>query len=135
MGRYLDFGGNGLTGTLPSSLSALTKLQYLSGTQAAEEWGFGKPCNLLCITTVVRGVCRCPVGTGGGGFNQVSGTLPSVLSLLQALTVFNMNNNNLSGSVLETLCVLSKLRVLWITQNPAVIGTIPTAIGLQTTLV
>jgi Leucine-rich repeat (LRR) protein len=100
--RTLDLSGHELTGTIPSSLGTLTALTSLSLTRFFH----------------------------GGG---LTGALPSTFGALTALSLLWLSRNRLTGVIPSTLGAMTALSALWLDSN-ALTGTIPSSLGTLTSL-
>jgi len=96
--RYLSLGNNQVTGEIPASLGNLTQLTDLRLYN-----------------------------------NKLSGQIPTELSQLSNLTTLNLRKNELSGGIPNELSRLSSLKTLNLGENQLT-GTIPTQLGNLTSL-
>ena len=107
----------GLTGTVPTQLSRLTRLEalYLTFNQLTGTI----PADLGRLTSLTH------LGLYN---NQLSGTIPSELSNLTNLRQLGLQNNELSGTIPIWLDNLTKLQILNL-QGNQLTGTIPRELG------
>ena len=112
----------GLSGTVPTQLSRLTRLEalYLTFNQLTGTI----PADLGRLTSLTH------LGLYN---NQLSGTIPSELSNLTNLRQLGLQNNELSGTIPIWLDNLTKLQILNL-QGNQLTGTIPRELGNLTDL-
>jgi Leucine-rich repeat (LRR) protein len=92
--RFFNAANNKLTGTLPSSLTAMTSLTGLDVSGNA-------------ISGSVPPLLPAPLRQLELSQNRLSGSLPSSLTQLTALTRLGIDDNSLSGSLpLELLTMI-----------------------------
>ncbi|KAH0780492.1 hypothetical protein KY290_000090 [Solanum tuberosum] len=108
--KWLDFTSNFLTGPIPSNVSGLQNLQslYLSSNHlngTIPSWIFSLP-------SLVR----------------LQGPLPNSLLNQPLLTYLLLSHNNISGQIASTICNLKELSVLNL-RNNNLEGTIPQCLG------
>ncbi|GAA4409267.1 hypothetical protein GCM10023187_32300 [Nibrella viscosa] len=102
----IDLKNNRLSGTLPSSLSALTSLQVLR--LFGNDLSGSLPASWSALTNL-----RDLRAQG----NQLSGSLPDSWSALTNLQVLILDNNNLNGSLPASWSALASLQELWLVGN------------------
>jgi len=123
----LELGGNGLSGSVPSSLGNLTNLQGLglSGNQlsGALPSSLGNLTNLQGLAlsgNQLSGALPSSLGnlTNLQGLwlheNELSGALPSSLGNLTQLEVLELSRNQLSGALPQSLVNLTNLQYLYL---------------------
>ncbi|WP_162388943.1 leucine-rich repeat domain-containing protein [Spirosoma endbachense] len=118
----LDLQNNGLSGSIPASLSALTNLQELN--LSANQLSGNIPTSLSALTNLQRLTLSV---------NQLSGSIPASLSVLTNLQSLGLSNNQLSGSIPASLSALTNLQELTLNNNQ-LSGSIPATIGSLTKL-
>ena len=112
--RSLIFSRNELIGTIPSSLGSLTSLGYL---QLEYNKLSGTIPSSLCSS-------RLPLLKLDLGNNQLRGAIPSSLGSLPRLVDLRLHNNKLSGTIPSSLGRLTKLYHMML-HNNNLSGTIP----------
>merc|ERR1712224_160137 len=65
--------------------------------------------------------------------NNITGIIPSEISLLSNLTYLYLNNNNITGIIPSEISLLSNLKELWLNNNN-ITGIIPSEISLLSNL-
>ena len=123
-GRVTDllFYDNQLTGTIPTQLGQLTKLQYLNLNN--NELSGTIPTELRRLTKL----------TGLDlGNNRLTGTIPTQLGQLTELRYLNLHDNQLTGTIPTQLGQLTKLTALYLDSNE-LSGEIPAELGSLTNL-
>ncbi|MBD2704464.1 leucine-rich repeat domain-containing protein [Spirosoma sp. BT702] len=118
----LELQNNGLSGSIPASLSALTNLQQLN--LSANQLSGSIPTSLSALTNLQR------LTLSG---NLLSGTIPASLSALTNLKYLFLSNNQLSGSIPSTIGSLTNLQHFYLNNNQ-LSGSIPSTIGNLTNL-
>lgn len=115
--NVIEFESNGLSGTLPTEMEALTSIRFLalergsiSGTIPSS---FGNLKSLLLLDL---------------DYNYITGTLPDSLWTLEALRQLDLNDNNLEGTLSNDIGLLRELRFFQIDNN-YMTGTIPSSMG------
>ena len=113
----IEFEENGLGGTLPAEMEALTSIRFLalergsiSGTIPSS---FGNLKSLLLLDL---------------DFNYLTGTLPDSIWTLDSLRQLDLNDNNFSGTLSDDIALLQELRFFQIDNN-YITGTIPSSMG------
>ena len=113
----VEFEENGLSGTLPTEMEALTSLRFfalergsISGTIPSS---FGNLKSLLLLDL---------------DFNYLTGTLPDSLWTIDGLRQLDLNDNYFSGTLSDDIALLQELRFFQIDNN-YMMGTIPTSMG------
>lgn len=133
--------GNGLTGTVPSSVSQLVELKslrlhnnQLTGSIPSELGQLSNLTRLSLYNNQFSGAIPTELGqlTNLGSLalnqNQLSGPIPASLGQLSNLVELRLNQNQLSGSIPAELGQLSKLTRLLVHQNQLT-GAIPSELG------
>ncbi|CAB9520892.1 expressed unknown protein [Seminavis robusta] len=110
---FLFLHGNQLTGPLPD-LQLLTNLKYL---RLDENQLTGQLASELGMLT--------RLGWLEVSENQLSGQLPSELGMLTSCTRLEVSENQLTGLLPSELGLLTNFRVLNLTGNPGLSGTVP----------
>ena len=119
----IDLGGNNARGTLPSSLSNLSKLRTLNIDESQLSGTLPSLSNLVELRTIL--LANNP---------KISGTLPADLfRRLPSLTELDLSRTRLSGSITNSLTGARSLQRLQL-DHTSISGTLPTTIGLLTTL-
>ena len=118
----LDMNSEGLTGTIPSELGRLTKLQYL--VLVNNQLTGGIPPELGSLTNLESLHL---------GSNRLTGEIPRELGGLTNLTGLSLSDNQLTGTIPAELRSLSRLEWLFLNDNQLV-GTIPVALDSLTNL-
>jgi Leucine-rich repeat (LRR) protein len=119
---YLGLFLNSLTGTIPTSLAALTGLLELHLNDNALT---GAIPSQLGELTALTGMYLSN--------NALSGTIPSQLGGMTALQVLYLFGNALTGTISSELGQLTALTELWLNDN-SLTGTIPSQLGDLTAL-
>jgi len=109
--QYLELAGNQLGGSIPASLSALTNLQQLN--LAGNQLNGMIPASLGALTNLQRLSLN---------INQLSGSIPASLSALTNLTGLYLNSNQLSGCFPASLTALCSVPNKDFTSNPGLPG-------------
>ena len=120
--QWLWLHHNQLTGTLPSQLANLTKLERL--LLHVNSLGDAIPPALGNLTNLQEIFLHT---------NQLNGTIPAELGHLVNLETLRLEGNQLSGSIPPELGNLSKLRDFWLAANQ-LSGAIPEELGNLTEL-
>ncbi|GAB3510321.1 hypothetical protein GCM10027341_48610 [Spirosoma knui] len=118
----LNLFNNQLSGTIPSSMSALSSLQRLS--LASNQLSGYIPASLSALTDLQ--VLRL-------GSNALSGSIPSNLGALSDLQELSLASNLLSGSIPPDLGALTNLQELDLSSN-RLTGSIPLSLGALSNL-
>ena len=123
-GRVTSLGlvDNNLTGTLPTSLSALTFLQSLN--LSTNKLSGAVPASLGSLTQLQ---------TLDLAYNPFTGTIPAELSTLTNLQYLALTRSQLTGSIPSSFTALTNLRYLRLQDNQLT-GTIPATLSLLTNL-
>ncbi|XP_062231926.1 receptor-like protein kinase 5 [Phragmites australis] len=121
--EWLDLSGNAFTGSIPSGIWNLQKLQYLYLYK-----------NNLSGDLVING----PIGATGLvevdlSENQLSGTISESFGSLVNLRLLNLHQNYLSGEIPASIVQLPSLVFLWLWSNNLT-GVLPAELGKQTPL-
>jgi len=115
--NYLNLNNNNLSGSIPSDLGNLSKLNSLqlrrNQLTGSIPSALGNLSNLTFLNLFD---------------NQLSGSIPSQLGNLSNLTFLNLSTNQLSGSIPSSLGNLSNLTTLYLTSNQLT-GSIPSSLG------
>ena len=114
--------GNGLTGSIPSSLGSLTNLLFLSLSN--NDLTGSIPSSLGSLTNLQELSIAA---------TQLTGSIPSSLGSLTNLTQLDLHFNQLTGSIPSSLGSLTNLTTLWLFDNK-LSGTIPAELGNLTRL-
>ncbi|CAI6005594.1 unnamed protein product, partial [Closterium sp. NIES-65] len=125
-----DLSNNGLSGSLPQSLSGLTQLSVLD---LSSNFLDGTIPDMISELTQLSVLDLSNNGLTGSvpqglsnlkqlrvldlSFNSLDGTIPEGISELTQLSVLDMSNNRLSGSVPQALTGLTQLTVLKLRNN------------------
>ena len=138
--------GNGLTGSIPSSLGSLTNLLGLSLSNndltGSIPSSLGSLTNLLYLdiaATQLTGSIPSSLGSLTNledldlHFNQLTGSIPSSLGSLTNLTTLWLGDNQLTGSIPSSLGSLTNLTQLSLGDNQLT-GSIPSSLGSLTNL-
>ena len=133
--------GNGLTGTVPSSVSQLVELKslrlynnQLTGSIPSELGQLSKLTRLYLYNNQLSGAIPTELGQltnlGSLGLNQnqLSGPIPASLGQLSNLVELHLQQNQLSGNIPVELGQLSNLTRLSVHQNQLT-GAIPSELG------
>nr|WP_293840334.1 leucine-rich repeat domain-containing protein [uncultured Arsenicibacter sp.] len=118
----LELDQNGLTGTLPQSLSALTNLKTLN--LKGNRLNGVIPASLALLSNLQN------LYLFG---NQLSGNIPASLSALANLENLQLSSNQLNGDIPAALSALNKLKGLDLSSN-LLSGTIPASLSAMTSL-
>ena len=120
--KLLNLGKNQLTGAIPSSLGKLINLEllYLNNNQFSESI----PSSLSALTELQL----LDVSS-----NQVNGIIPLGLSNLTKLNSLNLGKNKLTGPIPNSLSSLSELQLLYLNQNK-LNGSLPASFSALTEL-
>ena len=118
----LDLRGNGLAGSIPSSLENLTNLEQLhlygNDLTGLIPSSLGNFANLKHLNL---------------SFNELTGSIPSSLGSLTNLEYLYLSRNELTGSIPSSLGSLTDLRTFWLDDN-ALTGPLPSSLGDLTNL-
>ncbi|KAJ3169064.1 hypothetical protein HK101_011514 [Irineochytrium annulatum] len=112
----LDMGGNGWTGTLPTSMSNLTALQSL-------KLGANKLSGDISILTTLTSLTTLDLN-----MNSFNGSLPGSLGQLSSLNSLDLSNNGFSGSVPDVFAGMAGLQNLQLANNDFT-GPVPASIA------
>jgi Leucine-rich repeat (LRR) protein len=118
----LDLSINGLNGSIPVEIGALSKLNYLD--LSYNNMTGELPFSLTNLTQLVM---------FNVSSNQIIGSIPTSLSLLIHLTHVILYGNQINGSIPSTLGDLTNLKYLYLYSNQ-IIGPIPSTFGNLTNL-
>ena len=118
----LDLHGRSLTGSIPSGLSGLTRLQNL---QLYDNQLTGSLPTQLGSLTNLRALSLSN--------NRLTGSIPTQLGSLTNLRLLQLDDNRLTGGIPTQLGSLTNLRSLWLHGNQLT-GRIPTQLGSLTNL-
>lgn len=137
----LTLSDNGLTGTLPATLSSLANLQLLdlegNALSGSLPKTLGRMANLRALylgLNQISGALPHELGTLARlqildlPFNHISGTLPVELGNLASLQSLNLGGNQITGSIPAQLGNLRLLTYLDLSSNQ-LSGAIPPALG------
>ena len=119
---YFDPPSEGIAGTLPREIGALTALQYLYLVNNALTGPIPSEIGLLTQLTGLR-----------LDINSFSGTIPTILGQLTALRSLDLGLNDLTGTITPQLGLLASLTSLDLQSNQLT-GTIPVALTQLTNL-
>ena len=136
--------GGGFSGTIPSTFSRLSRLEYLvlnrnSLTGTIPTWLGGLP-NLKWLGLYDNGFTgSIPSQIGSLSNlqrlylhgNQLTGSVPNQLGSLSSLTDFWIKNNMLSGELPPSLNMLTNLERVRISGNPGLTGCVPAGLDLE----
>ena len=120
--RYLQINGNGLTGSLPSSLGLMESLIIFEGHENSLS-GY-----LPSTLTQLRNLQRLDIGG-----NRIIGTLPLYIGEIKSLVSLNLSSNLLYGTIPESLYTLVNLSDFEVSRN-LLSGTISSSIQSLTEL-
>ena len=120
--NYLNLATNQLTGTIPSSLSALSSLNFLK--LASNQMSGALPASL----TTISGMVHLDLSD-----NQFTGDIPAGLGTLTSLTRLILGTNGFTGTIPASLGNLSQLKRLELNNNQ-LNGTIPTSLSALSAL-
>jgi len=113
----IEFEENGLGGTLPAEMEALTSLRFFAlergSISGSIPSSFGNLKSLLLLDM---------------DFNDLTGTLPDSLWTLDSLRQLDLNDNNFVGTLSDDIALLQELRFFQIDNN-YMTGTIPSSMG------
>ena len=142
----VDFGGLGLTGSLPSEIGFLNGMTNFSigsnlihGSIPSTVGDMTALRYLDMGLNLLTGAIPSSIGdlTSLDVLlllqNSLTGTIPESIGSLQSLTVLFADTNSLSGTIPETIGSLSLLKVLSLYTNHLA-GTIPSSVGALTSL-
>ena len=115
--RTLRLNNNQLTGSIPVELAQLSKLSYLS--LASNQLTGVIPAQLSQLANLTRLLLNQ---------NLLTGAIPSELGQLSSLTHLYLHQNELSGAIPTSLGQLSNLIQLFVHENQLT-GSIPTSLG------
>jgi hypothetical protein len=102
----MNLEGNGLNGTIPSSISELTGLTYLGLDENAIKGTISSSIGELTSLTELH-LDR----------NQLTGSIPSAVAKLTGLTMLMLHYNKLTGGIPSELADLKALTRLYLAQN------------------
>ncbi|XVF37073.1 hypothetical protein REPUB_Repub19eG0114100 [Reevesia pubescens] len=131
--QFIGFSNNQLSGAIPEKLSGLKTIinrptdGYLIGFIISELY-IGVEVDLVAKGYLLQfDVVRTYNNEMDLSFNNLTGTLPSELGLLQGLYSLNLSHNNLSGKIPSSIGNMSLLESLDLSYNN-LSGEIPTAL-------
>jgi len=138
----IDLSKNGLSGTLPSELGQLTRLQVLDLQENNLSGSIGPWIQSMTSLTKLRlqqNLLSGPIPEEIGYLirleylnlrsNQLGGSIPESLGQLTQLKGMWLHNNSLSGSISADITHLPSLEFLWLGQNSELSGvlTVPSS--------
>jgi hypothetical protein len=142
----LDLSNNKLTGTISSSLAAMTDLvdlwldtNLLTGTIPSSLGLLTAMTSLQLWNNQLNGTIPSSLAATanlvalGLSTNILTGTIPSSLGLLTAMTSLQLWNNRLNGTIPLSFAAMTDLVALGLSTN-LLTGTIPSSLGLLTAL-
>jgi Leucine-rich repeat (LRR) protein len=145
--KMIDLNGNGLSGTIPSELGSLSKLEslaladnQLTGSIPADLGNLSELEVLFLYNNQLSGSLPETLGTLLKlttlyiDDNQLSGPIPDSFANLSEVTVLSASNNQLSGIIPSGLSTLPKLLRLMLSSNQLT-GSIPVEFGSISTLI
>jgi len=137
---FLYAGDSTIRGSIPSEMGLLTKLSRLrlsgsiEGTLPSTIQNCASLVDVDLLFNDIIGTLPPDLSRLAAieyiflGRNKLMGTLPPEWKDLDNLVLLSLQRNNLSGSIPESWSSLTKLKVLSIHENPAMTGTIPSAL-------
>ncbi|XP_015056509.1 receptor-like protein Cf-9 homolog isoform X1 [Solanum pennellii] len=137
--ELLDFSSNSLTGPVPSNVSGLQNLLWLSLSSnhlngTIPSWMFSLPS--LKVLDLSNNTFRGKIQEFKSKTlsivtlkeNQLEGPIPNSLLNTPSLRILLLSNNNISGQIASTICNLTALNVLNLRSNNLE-GSIPQCLG------
>ncbi|GJP80339.1 hypothetical protein CLOP_g10554 [Closterium sp. NIES-67] len=119
---HLDLYGNDLSGSIPSGIANLLDLCYLSLGNNALTGSF--PSSIASMSGLTYLDLRR---------NALTGSIPSTIANMSNLEYLNLGNNALTGFIPSTICSITSLTFLYLGYN-ALTGPIPSTISNMTNL-
>ena len=102
---------NSLTGTIPSTISALTSLRRIYFSSNSLTGTIPSTISALTSLTVISFYS-----------NSLTGTIPSTMSALTSLIVIDFSDNSLTGTIPSTMSALTSLTYLDLRYNYLTMG-------------